>query len=113
MEWQKRELGSRAPPDTRLTRICGQEKTSDGGNDLVPEFSQDPLNGIGYVSEPCTPSQDMEPRRHFPNIVFCNRQWDVNGMAVNGDNERIAAILAGIDNDHRTATRCTLEIGEE
>ena len=41
MEGQKGELGSGALPDTGMTRTCGTEEISDGGNHLVPEFPQE------------------------------------------------------------------------
>ena len=56
MERKKRELGGRAPPDTRLARMCGQEKPSDRGNDLVPEFPQEDAKVLCHVRPLCEPN---------------------------------------------------------
>ena len=61
MQGQERELGSGAPPDTRLTRVRCPEEVNDGGNALVPEFPQEEGKISCHIRSLCvdSPAPDL------------------------------------------------------
>ena len=55
----------------------------------------------------------MELRCQISKTFLCGPHWNVDRAAMDQDDERVAATLARIQDDDRSPTGCTLEIGEE